>query len=519
MGILTSLRESASGSSTRELRAELRQERWQSQYLQESMSVLEDQVRDENWRRLSMEIERDFTRQGLDEIMRLSRAMYLSHPLIQRAVNVRAYYTWGQGVSITSDDERVKDEVIDPMMEDEGNKAALFGHQTRILTDIDQQVDGNTFVALFTDNQGNVSVRDVPAEEIREVFTDPDDVTQVWYYRRCWTERRFDERRGQEVLSTKEAFYPDWRYDPAQKPKSMGRIEVKWDSPLMHQRTGGLKRMSFGVPETYAALDWARAYRKFLEDWHTIVSSLARFAWRMTTKSSKVQDAKDRLGSTITPEDGREHNPQRGQGAAFIAGEGVDMTPIPKTGATTSADDAKPSRLMVAAAMDLPDTILSGDADQGNLATAKTLDRPTELAIVNRQTMWADRDTDIFKYAIRQKIKKGLLPKDVEDHVSVSFPPILEHDLLETVQSIVAAATLEGKIEAGTLGTEQTSRLLMQALGVEDIDQAINDLEERDPTAVADAVARLAAQQATGGGPTESPPPTPDPAAQGPPAK
>lgn len=477
MGLLEGIRR---GGQEKQLREELQSERWQNQHLAESMATLERQMVDDGWRRLTTQLDREFTRDGLDDLMRISRAMYLSHPLIQRAVNVRAYYTWAQGVHVTAEDDHVQALVVEPMMEDHGNKKEIFGHQARILTDVDQSVDGNVALALWTTAKGDVSIRTVPAEEVREVISDPDDRCAIWFYRRCWVEDRFDLKTGYSVPTPREVFYPDWRYalTATSKPKSIGGIEVQWDAPIIHQCTGGLKNMSFGIPETYAALDWARAYQKFLEDWHTIVASLARFAWRMTTKGSKIQRAKTRLGSTITPDEPVETNRAPGAGGVFVGGESDSMTPIAKSGATTSADDARPSRLMIAAAMDLPDTILSGDADQGNLATAKTLDRPTELAIRSRQSMWADLYRDIFAYAIEVKQKAGQLGGVEDLGVTVSFPEVIQHDTESMVNAIVAAATLSGSIDAGTIPGEQLSRMLLQALGVEDIDAVLEDLDD-----------------------------------------
>jgi hypothetical protein len=160
-----------------------------------------------------------------------------------------------------------------------------------------------------------------------------------------------------------------------------------------------------------------------------------------------------------------------------ISQEGEELTPIPKSGATTSAEDGRPSRLMVAAAMDLPDTILSGDADQGNLATAKTLDRPTELAIRSRQSLWADYDRDIFGYAIAVRQRRGEF-RNADPNITVSFPQVIEHDTESMVKAIVAAATLSGNIDAGTIPAEQLSRMLLQALGVEDVDSVLDDLDD-----------------------------------------
>jgi hypothetical protein len=257
--------------------------------------------------------------------------------------------------------------------------------------------------------------------------------------------------------------------------------------------------MQFGVPGTYAALDWARAYKKFLEDWHTIVSSLARFAWKVSTKGSKVDGIKRRMntrsrGSELASSDDPELPPPAGQ--AWIGVEGDQLTPIPKTGAHTSAEDARPSRLMVGAAMDLPDTILSGDADVGNLATAKTLDRPTELAMRSRQSMWQDWHERVFAFAIATAEEQGRLGVPEEKRaVKVTFPPILEHDQLATVNALVTAATLDGKTDAGMIPRDELARQLMSAVGVEDVAAALADLEDVDQQAASDAaeaVERLA---------------------------
>jgi hypothetical protein len=56
---------------------------------------------------------------------------------------------------------------------------------------------------------------------------------------------------------------------------------------------------------------------------------------------------------------------------------------------------------MVAAATGMPEFFF-GDANVGNHATAKTLDRPTELKFLDRQTLWADIHQDILQYVIDQ---------------------------------------------------------------------------------------------------------------------
>lgn len=493
------LREVLTGRSSEErsLEEQLRQAKWQGEFLAESVRQLEDAVSgDGEWRRLGAELEREFTRQGLDDIVNVSRAMYLAHPLIQRAVNITTYYTWGQGVEYSAEDD-IKDQVVTPMLQDRANQTEYFGHQARLLTDVDQIVDGNVFLALFKTDP--VSVRSIPSNEIRNIHCNPEDRAEVWFYYREWNADNLDLTSGRITGKVQKRYYPCIDYNPTTKIESIGGVEVAWDSPVIHQKVGGLKQMRFGVPGTYAALDWARAYKKFLEDWHTVVSSLARFAWTVTTKGSKVGAVQRKLnvrargmgqGELGEGDSGERPNPA---GQAWVGVEGDKLTPVPKTGAHISSEDARPSRLMVGAAMDLPDTILSGDADVGNLATAKTLDRPTELAMRSRQSMWQDFDERIFAFAVRVAEEQGktfATPQE-KRKVKVTFPPILEHDSETTVRAIVTAATLDGKTDAGILPREELARQLMSAIGVEDVAAAIADLQTEDRAAVAGAVERL----------------------------
>jgi hypothetical protein len=482
---------------TAEIRRQLNAETANVDLIRESLAKLESSMNEDGWRELATRVRQELTRNGLDNMSELSRAMYIANPLIQRAVNVRAYYTWAQGITVKAADDNVQKTVIDPLHEDPLNRAQMFGHQAQLLTDVDQTVDGNTFTALFTNMRGDVAVRTIPLQQIRQIICSEEDYAQVMFYRRAWTTEQLNEQTGTVEYRETVAYYPDINFQPLQRPPKINGIPVRWDSPIIHLRTGGLKHMSFGVPETYAALDWARAYKKFLEDWHSIVASLARFAWDKTTKGSKIQRAKDKLQRLVGEEAVEEAADERqAAGAVHIGSESDTLKPIQKSGATTSAEDAKPSRMMVASAMDLPDTILSGDPQQGNLATAKTLDRPTELAIVSRQEMWKDYRKSIYDYAIRARMTRGFgalrISADVDTTVDVSFPEILEHDVGETVKAIVSAATLDGKTTAHTVPNEALSRKLMEELGYENVDELIKDLEQE----IADAEKQDAEKQA-----------------------
>jgi lipocalin len=460
--------------------------------LQERLAELEFALEDEGWVRMTLEGEVEFSRDGLRKIIAIARLMFLKNPLIGRAVRVKTQYVWGQGVEVQVADEAIN-ELIQEWMDDEHHQKVWFGAQARTAKWHTLHHDGNLFFVLFPNSiTGNVKVRTIDVDEITEIVCNPEDRTDVWFYRRVWTATSFDIDRGTEVSESHEAWYPDRLHRPAFQRPTIGGKPVRWESPIFHVKVGGLDQQRFGLPTFYAAIDWAKAYKSFLEDWATIVRSLSRFAWKMTAKKGKVNSSADRLATTVRPATGgQETNPAPVAGSAFVHAEGTDLTPINKSGATVDADDAKALRLMVASGTDLPDTLLSGDPDQGTLATAKTLDRPTELTALSEQELAAYIDRTLINYQIDQWIiapngpiagtvtrqpgtgrVKVELPDETDRTVTVSFPPILEVDPKAMLEAITMAAGTE------LVPDEVVLRLMLVALGVNDVDEIIDQLPE-----------------------------------------
>jgi hypothetical protein len=439
------------------------------------------QLQEQSWLRLDGEGGQEFSRDDLGQIVAWARAAYLKNPLINRAVEVAALYVWGQDLSVNAQDERIK-AVVDRFWRD--NHVTLTGQRASRTLEVEQMVTGNLFLVLFPNRTtGQLLVRSMPMEDIREIITNPDDRAEVWYYRREWTQRRSDGT-GPEKM---EALYPDLRYRPENRPESLQwgsrLLPIRWESPVLHDRSGAFPHWRWGVPEVYAALDWAKAYKGLLEDDATRSKALAKFAWKIATKGGKagVAAAKTKLGTTLGANGtGRETNPAPAAGSAFIAGEGTDLEPIKIAGANLDPDHSRPARLMVAAAVGLSDTILSGDVDQSSLATASSLDRPTELTFSEKRNQRVERLGELIQYAIDTDIAAlgGILrvtPSEDARKVTLAFPDLLERSVTERVGAISTAAPY--------LPEELTSRLMMVALGVENVDDEMAALadEEDEP--------------------------------------
>jgi hypothetical protein len=477
------------------------------EFLQERIAELELGLEDAGWIRMNFESEMEFSRAGLQRITALSRLFFLKNPLINRAVTLQSMYVWGQGVSIKAAHPEV-DAIVQKFLDDPKNKVELTGHQARSMKEQDLQVEGNLFFVLFPHTAtGRVRVRTIPVDEIQEIITNPEDGKEPWYYKRTWAESKMDAQGVATTAAQETAYYPDWRYQPLNKPLTIGGDRVEWTSPVYHVRVGGLSNMRFGLPETYSGLDWARAYKEFLEDWATIVRAYAKFAFKATSsKGGKkgIAAMKAKLGTTMGASSS-ETNPPPGVGSIAVMAEGNDLTPIRTAGATTKADDGRRMLLMVAAATGLPETFF-GDVSVGTLATANSLDRPTELKFRDRQELWKNVLSDILQFTIDKRATAILYPKlrgalvwnderderevvlmndpetgePIDRHIDIDFPSILEHDKDADIKAIISAATLDGKTLSGTMDLKLTSRLLLTALGQDDIDDLLDTIFPED---------------------------------------
>lgn len=425
------------------------------------------------WRREVNGSWTEFSRWGIQQIMLISRLYFIKNPMIQRGINVSAQYVFGRGVEITSTDESANQVIKDFLKRNE----RVLGQVA--LQDLDRRkyYDGNLFFALHSDprDTGEVNIRTIDALEIQEIVSDPDDTDLPQYYRRQWVKKSFDYRSGAVSYTTITAWYPALGYDPADKPATIGSYDVMWDVPIYHRKCGGVGKWQFGVPLVYAALDWAKAQRRMLESFATIRMSLAQISMTLTTKGGQqaLAGMKDQLSTTAGPNSSwLDRNPTAVDGSVFASGPGTKLEAFNTTGAGGDPSQVREFKLMVAMVFGIPESFFS-DMNTSNLATATSLDRPTELGFMAKQEEWREDLAIMITYALRMSVtgpsgklrealkarsipvtipiveaarKRGTNNKmvyeaasDAAIEVVVNFPTIMESDVPAQVNAIVAA--------------------------------------------------------------------------------
>ena len=467
----------------------------------ERMAVLEDSLWEQGWQRLGDTV-RDFSRQGLRNITNMARVYWLKNPLIKRAVAVQTLYVWGQGCTMRAV-HPVVDEVVQKVLRDPTNLTVWGDVEAQMRLETALQIFGNIFFVFFVNPAtGHLKVRTISFDEITTIISNPEDSADPWYYLREWTSTVINPATGYPATETHRAYYPDWRYHPdGGHPQHIAGVPVK-ESPIYHVSVNRLPDMQFGVSEMYAACDWANAYKVFLEKWVTITDALSKFAMRLTGSRRKaVTDAAEKLAAILPRMQQAGAQPGQPVGGVFAATGDTKLEPIKTSGITTGMDDARRLMLMVCSATGINEPYLTGDPSTGNLATAKSMERPMELQFEARQALWSSVLGNILSYIIDQAAMAPAGPLaagatvEVDDDgdrlvtlgtdpetgepmdrtVEVVFPPILEHDLLEQVDAIVHAGTLKGAIPIGTIPVKHLSLMLLDALGEENAKDLVEE--------------------------------------------
>ena len=453
----------------------------QVETLLESIPELEYYLRD--WEELGSDHSLSFSPYARHTINRIAWLMYLKNPLIRRGVDVTGYYVWGRGIDINAQNEEFQ-AVIDRFLNDNHNFGVITDHTARLDLETKLTVTGNLFFLLFTHPiTGHVRVACLEESEIKEVIKDDNTGKPLYYL------RKFKTKSGEM-----EWYYPD--YENERVISTLNAIPVRQEV-IYHVNTS---LFDIGICEFYAAIDWAIAYKRFLEDFATLMASVALFSWKLSTKGGKsaIAKAKSSLQSTIGLNT-FESNPPPAPGSVLIEDtDTVKWDLIKSAGSVTPASAGRELLLMVATAFGLPETFFA-NMGTSNLATAKALDRPTELKFTNRQQLWKTVYGNLLWYQITQSVKapSGLLSSlgtvetneyneqmvrftdDIDDTITVQFPPVLEKDIDALLRAFISAITLDGKqpLALQDPALRPFVELMLMQLGIENANELLDNLD------------------------------------------
>lgn len=456
----------------------------------------------------------EFSRWGIQQIILICRLYYLKNPICRRLVDVIAQYVFARGFDITTDDDDVND-VIKSIVQ---NNANTFGHVSLTAQQRSKITDGNLFWVYFTsEGTGECKERLIDATEIQEIWTDPDDSDVPQYYQRQWTQRVHDPVTGAQSTKSMMAWYPAINFDPSPKPTEIKGHPVMWKTPVYHRKLGTVGKWLFGCPPMYPMVDWAAESRHFLEVCMSVRQTLSQISAQVTTKGGQqaIEGWKQQVQTQVGPgSPAYDTNPEAVAGSTLVKGPGTTYAPVVVQGATFSPDDVRWYVIMCCMCLGMPPTFI-GDMETSNLATATSLDRPTETVFLSIQEEWIEDMTIRMSYmlsrsinapggklieshkgarvvaAVRQiketfagnrywgfrEAKKPAPGKPADIEVRVQFPAIREGDIGVLIKAGVEAMTLDNKGGQIVGVDERAGNLwLMETLGFENASELIEKM-------------------------------------------
>jgi len=474
----------------------------------------------------------EFSRWGIQQIILISRLYYIKNPIIRRLIDVGAAYTFARGCEISSPDDKVT-EIIDAFI---AANPKVLGHMALTKSEKRKDYDGNLYWCFFDDraDTGETSIRMIDATEIEEIISDPEDADTPWYYLRIWADRPVSIITATQGIDIRHAWYPALDYDPPEKPETMRDYPVMWNSPVYHSKSGDVAQWHFGCPRAYPALEWAKEARRYLEACASVKQSNAQIAREITTKGGQqaIEGMKQQLQTTVGPSAAIwDQNPAAVSGSTWVSGPGTTNKLVAMRNMSDNPEEVRRYLLMCCMCFGVPETFL-GDVSTGNLATATSLDRPTETVMLEKQEAWREdlivivmhhlnvskaapggklrevlssRGLDPGKVTVREcrrvrskdgtrmhyatlEMRKeasgtmvlheaGKPVKTTDIVVRVNFPAIREGDLRLLVDAAVQAATL-GNRAGQIIGTDEkeTVRHLFNLQGYDNADELTEEM-------------------------------------------
>lgn len=434
---------------------------------------------DRGWSQIGAEGQREMTPEARRQAAELCRVFAISNPLVKRGLALRAGYVWAGGVGIQAPDGKESgtqdvNSVVQNFLDDPGNRKAFTGAQAHVRMENQLGTDGMVYAVLFSNPKtGFTRIRTLDPIEMTDIITNPEDASEVWFYRRDYEESTIGERTAKVTTRQKTTWYPAMGHKPTRRFTVIDGNPVNWDAPVFMVAVNTVGK--FGVGDAYAALPWARSYREFLEDWAKLMKSLARIAWKLSGKRSSAQQARSAL------------NGLGEAGGVATMDANTQLEAVPKSGATIDAESGRPLATMIAAALGLPVTTLLADPGQtGARAVAETLDQPTRLEMNGRREVWTETYRAILGHVIDQAVlapqgplkggvsvdayteqEEVILQGEADRTLTITWPDIDETPVDIMVKAIVDADATQ------KLPPLETMRLLLRALGVRDVDEIL----------------------------------------------
>lgn len=292
-----------------------------------------------------------------------SRRLATYNTIVKRGINIRNAYMWTD----------VPEPRKIPKRAAERLDAVLLGREARVRDEAAFNTDGTVIYRVSPG--GNVAP--VPITRVQGIARAEDALEEADIHALLITPVPLEDP------SRAVAPDPEWVIldgKPRVDVVDQGGYKTNKTDVLVVACVNRLAGEQWGKPDLMGAVYWAQAYKEYLEAGHVLAKALARVAFKVKSTTSAQQQAVIDKMSTL-----------QGTGATASLGADQDLLAVSKAGAGIEFSAGTPLAAMVAAALDVPLSVLLTDGSAGGRQGAETaLEEPTFKALELRRQVHKD---------------------------------------------------------------------------------------------------------------------------------
>ena len=292
-----------------------------------------------------------------------SRRLATYNTIVKRGINIRNAYMWTDVPEPRKIPKRAKERL----------DAVLLGREARVRDEAAFNTDG--MVIYRVSPGGNVAP--VPITRVQGIARAEDALEEADIHALLITPVPLEDP-SRMMLPDPEWVILDGK--PRVDVVDQGGYKTNKTDVLVGACVNRLAGEQWGKPDLMGAVYWAQAYKEYLEAGHVLAKALARVAFKVKSTTTAQQQAVIDKMSTL-----------QGTGATASLGADQDLLAVSKAGAGIEFSAGTPLAAMVAAALDVPLSVLLTDGSAGGRQGAETaLEEPTFKALELRRQVHKD---------------------------------------------------------------------------------------------------------------------------------
>lgn len=315
------------------------------------------------------------------------RPSRIGAPWIGRGFRLRQTFIWQDNIRYGGiEDPKQGKKNVQKLIDLPQNQEAFFSHSAHIRREGCLYHDG---LAVWIGEDTTNELQAIPLAEITDIFRNPKQRSQIWAFKREWSERKPTDPKPEKMVR--------WYFTNAAWANKVSTItngsgqdeEVSQTHRAFFMTPNTMEGYALGSPDAIAAYIWNSIARDAYMDGVTVTSAMATIIYKASATSKAGADAVNLKFAS-----------PNGAGSTAITGGANELNAMPTAGKGYDFQNLRSLTAVIAASLDVSNIALTADValSGGGYGSASTLDTPTRLAMESRRLEHVELDVEVLKW-------------------------------------------------------------------------------------------------------------------------